>query len=100
MYSEETELNTKTMYVCSFEISIVSLHAASGDPGCPHKFNLLPSKLYLKKSSVWSIMSPMYLATAYVHLIQKCMLLALHNRDSQLVQKKDINADECNTSNA
>lgn len=45
-------------------------------------------------------MSPVYLTTAYVHLIQKCMLLALHNRDSQLVQKKDINVDEYNTSNA
>lgn len=31
MYSEEAEVNTKTMYVCSFDILIVSLHAAFGD---------------------------------------------------------------------
>ena len=49
------------------------------------QFNLLPSKLYLKKSSVWSIMSPVYLTISYVHLIPQCMLLTLHNRDSQLV---------------
>lgn len=49
------------------------------------QFILLPSKLYLKKSSVWSIMSPVYLTTAYVHLIPQCMRLALHSRDSQLV---------------
>lgn len=49
------------------------------------QFILLPSKLYLKKSSVWSIMAPVYLTMAYVHLIPQCMLLALHHRDSQLV---------------
>lgn len=45
-------------------------------------------------------MSPVCLTTAYVHLILQCMLLALHNRDSLLMQKKDLSADEYNTSNA
>lgn len=37
MYSEEAEFNTKTMYMCSFDISVLSAYVASGDPDCFHK---------------------------------------------------------------
>lgn len=86
MYSEEAEFNTKTMYVCSFDIRLCLFMLLLGiQDVLISQFSQLTSKLYLKKSSVWSIMSPVYLTMSYVHLIPQCMLLTLHNRDSQLV---------------